>query len=349
MKALIYYIIFILTVSLTSCEEDALVPSMADKQFAKENPDMSKPLISDYKNNYGISIVYEFDLVHDYLFSFSDKNAVVAWNRLSINQFNSEQVDYGLEKLDELVFTYFKDEVAFQGNTYKSDFMKRLFPRAVFVVDSLAGEYKNLGQYIGELNNYESSKYFSFIWNDFEPMFAFNKDILSKATPQTISKYRNSIMYCLLSELFIGRKLYNDLPVSFFESVAGLYGASVNDLAIEENAEIIENGPRKYYAPEWYMSQGFVMTSDSPAAGYGTVTPYARLLDISRNYSFPDRERDLRNILHVIICETDKNNIRNYFKVNPLLPRIQTMILALYGYGIDVAAINPAIEEYFNE
>lgn len=341
------YILFLAVFGFTSCTEDELTPSLADQPSAKDHPDMSKPLIAQYKNDYGISIVYQFDTTADFLFSFHNKVSIDAWKRLSIKQFTPDNVDYGLEKLEELFLTYFKDEVTFNGETIRSDFKRKSFPKTIFIVDSLAGSYSSLGQYLKEPNGYETEKYYSFLWNDYEPMLAFNSKILT-TNAANLNKYRNSILYCFLSSLFINRDLYSQLPESFFEPVSELYDTSVNDLATEEEAPTTGTGSVLYYDPAWYTSKGFALTSNSPTGSSGTTTNYTKLLRTTNSYHFPDRKRDFRNILHVIIYETNVTNIRNYFKNDVILPRIQTLIERLYDYGIDVAAINPATTEYFN-
>lgn len=348
MKKLIYTL-FLGVMLFAACSEEDLEPSMADKPSATETPDMTKPLIAAYKNNYDVNIIYRFADSTDFLFSFQDKNSVTSWKKTEIGQLSDMQVDYGLQMLDSLVLHYFKDETVFQGETYHPDFKRKSFPRKIFLVDSLGGGYSTLGQTIGELNDYESQGYFSFLWNGFEPMFAFNGILLSGASEKNILKYRNSALYGFLSALFVDRGVYDDFPAAFFEPVADLYGTSINELAREENAEVYTYGPRYYYLPEWYTSKGFALTNSSPGSAYGTETKYTTVLDTTRTMNFPLRDRDFRNMLHVMICETDTDNIRNYFSNEIFAGRMRILIEEMYRRGIDVFAINPTMKEFFND
>ncbi len=348
MKKLIY-ILLLGMASLAGCSEDNPVPSLADTPSLTEFPDMTKPLIAAYKNDYDVNIIYRFNDSTDFRFALGDKGSVTNWKKLEIKQLSDASVDYGLKMLDSLVLKYFKDEVEFRGETFRPDFKRERFPRKLFLVDSLGGGYSSLGQTISELNDAESQGYFSFLWNGFEPMFGFNSTLLATATSKNIQKYRNSALYGFLSALFVARGVYDEFPAAFFEPVADLYGTSVNELAREEEAEVYKNGPRYYYLPEWYMSKGFALTNNSPGSAYGVETKYTTALDTARTMTFPLRERDFRNMLHVMICETNQENIRNYFRNDVFIGRMRILIEEMYRRGIDVFAINPAAEEFFND
>lgn len=348
MKKIIYTLL-LGAVLFAACAEDDLLPSMADKPSATEEPDMTKPLIAAYKNDYDVNIIYRFTDSTDFLFALGDKGNVENWKETVIKQLPDSLVDYGLRMFDSLVLKYFKDEVEFRGEMYRPDFKRKSFPRKIFLVDSLGGGYSGLGQVIGELNDAESQGYFSFLWNVFEPMFAFDSTLLTGASAKMILKYRNSMLYGLLSALFVDRGVYYEFPTVFFEPVADLYGTSVNELALEEEAEVYKSGSRYYYLPEWYMSKGFAMTNDSPGSAYGTETKYTTTLDTTRTLNFPLRDRDFRNMLHVMICETKADYIRKYFQNDLFVSRMRIMIGEMYRRGIDVFAINPVMEEFFND
>lgn len=341
------YILLCVMGVLFSCGEDELSPSGADKLPDRENPDMSKPLIADYKNKYDVSIIYRFV---NYRFRFGDENDVKVWEHLKIKLLEDESVDYGLQMLDSVILHYFKDEICFNGETFYPDFKQKFFPKALYLVDSLGGNYSNLYQYMEELNDKESEKYFSYVWNGFEPMFAFNYGILSKASSKDMLKYRNSALYSFISTLLIDRGALKEFPAEFFEPVKNLYGTSINSLAWEEDAPVYSKFRRYYYTPEWYMSKGFALTNNFPKGrGSGKTTAYTTALDTTRNLTFPNRERDLRSMLHVLICENDPSNIDTYFRQEAIQERMRILIRELYKRGIDVFAINAATKEFFND
>lgn len=347
MKRLIFLLLILC--AYASCSEEDLSPSGLDKVPVRENPDMSKPLIAAYKNLYDVSIIYQFDIESDFKFAFNEVNDATAWDDLQIKQYGTDNIDYGLEMVDSVVLKYFKDEIDFQGEHYVADLKSTYFPKTIFLVDSLGGGYKSLGQYLGELNNAESEKSFTYIWNGYESMFAFNKKLLSSATETEMTRYRNSALYSFLSCMFIDKHALDGFPAEFFESVNDLYGKSVNDLAREEEAEVIKTGSKYYYSPEWYMSKGFGLTNKSPLQTSGVETKYTSVLDTTKVMNFPDRSRDFRNLLHVLICETKRENLEKYFNGPVITDRMNIMLRELYRRGIDMESINPVTVKYFTE
>lgn len=339
--------ILLLSLSVFACQEDDLTPSGLDELPARERPDMSKPMIAEYKNKYDVSIIYQFDTESDFKFAFREEHKALAWDKVEIKQYDASGVDYGLEMLDSVVLKYFKDDIEFQGETFHPDFKAKNFPKAIFLVDSVGGSYQALGQYLGELNDAESDKSYTCLWNGYEPLFAFNPTLLGGL--DDLTRQRNSALYCFLSAIFINRGVYDEFPSEFFEPVADLYEKSVNELAVEEEAEVIKYGPRYYYSAEWYMSKGFALTNESPVSLSGTETKYNAALDTTKVMNFPNKGRDFRNLLHVMICETKRENLEQYFKSPVIISRMQIMIREMYRRGIDVEAINGVAYQYFTE
>jgi len=333
-------------------KEEILTPSNADETTLIEYPDMSKPLVSQYKNDYNVSIVYRFNDVTDFRFAFMDRVSVTNWNKVNIQKVDENAPDYALQMLDSLVLKYFNDEIVFQGQTFTSDFRKTYFPKHIFVADSISGSYSAIGQKLGELNLYETEKYYSFLWNGYEPMFAFNKAVLSVASASGILKYRNSMLYCFLSELFMQKGIHNQFPAAMYEPVVSYYGTSINDLAESEGVARNYSGPGNryvHYDPVWYNAKGFALTNRSPfsISTYSNTTSYKATLDSTATLTFPDKDRDFRNLLHVMICENSVSNIQTYLFDEVFKARMRIFIEEMYKRGIDVFLVNPAMKQYF--
>ncbi|WP_430815148.1 hypothetical protein [Carboxylicivirga sp. RSCT41] len=364
MKQYLYILGLILLFS--SCEkEEALSPSGLDEVAPKsEEVDMTKDLIAKWNNDYGVKICYDFDVKTDFMFALQERQELDTWKKDTLKLFNAESIDYGLRMLDSMVLRFFKPQLELNGKMIANDFIKNYFPRHIFIVDSIGSSSTNYnsyshGPYIHEPDNYEYyGHYYSILQNGYEPAFAFNYESLhglDKDAVTGIKKYRNSMLYCFISSLLIEKKAIDLLPAELFEPVAALYLEDVDDLAEEEDAPVWDrfgwgNERYMYYEPQWYINKGLVLTNSSPVATkvYGNVTMYTTILGLDSPKTIPDKERDVRNLLHLLIYETNTDNLESYYTGKVIVQRVRLMIEELYKMGIDIYEINPAAKHFFD-
>lgn len=354
-------LVILIFLFLCGCSEAVLERSTPPTLLLTEEPDVTIPFVKQMKEDYGINVIYHFHDTMDFRFTMADKNLIGNWNNIHFKKFNEkEDALFGIDYLEKYIFCYFKKELYFNNEVLNNEILTTIIPRHIFVVDSLYGMHSSVGQYLVELNESESEEYFSFIWNGFEPMFAFNAKILEGKTEKEMLKFRNSALYAFISHLLIDKELYKELPVDFFEVVSYLYGTNIKDKATEDNAPTIDRynsqgvsmGPY-WYAGSWYTSLGLAITNHSPEANtgvYSRETAYDQILLINKKtLNFPTKIKDLRNMLHVVICEDNIENLYKYYiNDNPIfINRMKILIRQMYHWGIDVYAINPSMREFY--
>ena len=145
------------------------------------------------------------------------------------------------------------------------------------------------------------------------------------------------------------RGLAEDIPDAFYSSVSHLHGISIDSIAEQEPELPVGTGMNnQYYTPEWYIGLGMVLTEKSPNANtYGAVLE--RRIRKGGKYKFPDKERDFRNFINLIVCETEEN-LAKYYLPSPVFKERLLIIMDLLGtWGVDVLKINPALEMFKSE
>ncbi|MCG8580496.1 MAG: hypothetical protein MI866_11290 [Bacteroidales bacterium] len=365
MKQYIYILGFLLL--LSACEKEApLSPSgLDDTPFLSEQIDMSKPLVAQWYNDYGIKICYDFNIDADFKFVMQQRLVANAWKLDTFKLFSADRIDYGLQMMDSLVLRYFiEPQAMFNGEKVEPyhNFIKDYFPKHLFIADSLATNFEDRstppGTIIGEPDNREAYQtYYSFRFNGFEPAFAFNYDRLNGLDSEAVEgilKYRNSMLYCFISILLTDKKAIDLLPVELFEPVEEYYNRSLDPMVEDGDAPVWDQYGMnmEYYMfiePEWYINLGFVLTNSSPnrTGIYGNTTVFKTNMRLSNDLVFPGRERDIRNLLHLLIYETNAENLETYYTGQIIVERVRLFIKELYKMGIDVYEINPAARHFF--
>ena len=88
------------------------------------------------------------------------------------------------------------------------------------------------------------------------------------------------------------------------------------------------------------------LTMNSPKRS--AASSYQQRLQTNNSLKFPDRERDFRNFICVMVF-TKESDLRNYYLPSPLFcERMRIVMDLLESWGVDVLKINPALA-MFNE
>lgn len=70
MKKWIFIYILVCVLGFSACNEDEIKPSYADEERLEGLLDLSKPLVKEYKEKYGVNILYNFHDTLDFKFRF---------------------------------------------------------------------------------------------------------------------------------------------------------------------------------------------------------------------------------------------------------------------------------------
>ena len=318
----------------SSCEEEEVKPSFADEERLEKLLDLSKPLVKEYKEKYNVNILYDFHDTLDFKFGFYTLNPNQSWSKIDVTHLDSvEVVDYALEKLDEMVFAYLKE-----------NFKKRL-PYKMLLADIIELGNTTPDNLISEPDSPESGTVTA-IGNPYSYMFAFNKESIESFSEAKIKTLRDVKLYHLISYVINKDNLYSEIPDAFYAPVNGLHGESVDSLAAAEEVLPVGTGPyAKYYTPDWYMSLGMALTVNSPKKS--ASTNYQMRLSINSSLKFPDNQRDFRNFLYVMIFSKKTDLEKYYLPSEVFSERMRIAMETLEDWGIDVLKINPALEMFY--
>ena len=335
MKKWTFIYILVCVFGFSACNEDEIKPSYADEERLEGLLDLSKPLVKEYKEKYGVNILYNFHDTLDFKFGFYSTTSNALWSNLVIHHLNSaEVVDYALEKLDEMVFTYFKDE------------FKQRLPYKMLLSDIVELGASNPDNLMAESDVVETGTV-SVIGNTYSYMFAFNEEAMESFAEAKLKSLRDVKLYHLISHVVKQHNLYKEIPEDFYAQVDYLHEESVDTVAMMEDELPVGTGPyARYYTPEWYMGLGMALTMNSPKRS--AASSYQQRLQTNNSLKFPDRERDFRNFICVMVF-TKESDLRNYYLPSPLFcERMRIVMDLLESWGVDVLKINPALA-MFNE
>lgn len=327
------FIIFMCAV-FSACDEEEVKPSYVDEDRIEDLLDLSKPLVKEYKEKYGKNILYSFNDTLDFKFGFYTTSTNTHWMNLVIHHLDSmEVVDYALEQLDEMVFSYFND-----------DFRQRL-PHKMLLADIVElGGTTNLDGLMAE-SDVEETGAVTVIANDYSYMWAFNKASMESFSETKLKDLRNVKLYHLIAWVLNKYNLYEEVPEAFYAEVNYLHEQSIDSIALLEDELPVGTGPyAKYYTPEWYMGLGMALTLNSP--NNTASSNYAIRLQCNKSLKFPDKKRDFRNFVCVMVFSTEAN-LQKYYLPSPLFcERMRMAMQLLEGWGVDVLKINPALEMF---
>ena len=326
-------IAILFSVGFISCDEENISPSYADEDRIEELLDMSKPLVKEYKERYGINILYKFNDTLDFKFGFYTTSVNPHWQNVTIHHLDSvEAVDFALEQLDAMVFAYFMDE------------FKQRLPRKLLLADIVETGSINPDNLMSE-SDVEEEGTVTVIANEYSYLLAFNKKSMESFSEARLKDLRDVKLYHLISYVMNKYDLYQKIPEEFYSEVNYLHGESVDSIAAQEDELPVGAGPyRNYYTSEWYMGLGMALTMHSP--NKSASSSFDLRLRIGNSLYFPDRERDFRNFLCVMIF-TDEDDLRKYYLPSVLFcDRMRVAVRLLQDWGVDILKINPALEMF---
>lgn len=336
MKNWTFIYLLISVICFSACDEDDIKPSYADEDRLEGLLDLSKPLVKEYKEKYGVNILYNFDDTLDFKFGFYPDPSHGYWEKIGITCLDSvESVDYALEKLDEMVFSYFNDE-----------FKKRL-PYKMLLADIVEIEApSNPDHLMGESDVSESGTV-TVIANNYSFMLAFNKKSMESFSDAKLKNLRDVKLFHLICYVVNKHNLYEEIPEAFYTDVDYLHGESVDSVAIKEEVLPVGSGPyARYYTPEWYIGLGMALTMNSPKTGVSSN--YQQRVQKDNALKFPDRKRDFRNFVCVMVFTGESDLRKYYWSSEVFCERMRIAMKLLENWGVDVLKINPALS-MFNE
>lgn len=326
--------ILLACVGFAACSEDDINPSYADEERLEGLLDLSKPLVKEYKEKYGKNILYSFNDTLDFKFGFYTTSANTRWMNIVISHLDStEVVDYALEKLDEMVFSYFNDD------------FKQLLPHKILLADIIdLGGTSNPDELMGE-SDVEEEGSVTVIANDYSYMFGFNKASMETFSESKLKNLRDVKLYHLIAYVLNKYDLYERIPDDFYSDVNYLYEQSIDSIAVQEEELPVGSAPYKnYYTPEWYMGLGMALTLNSP--NKMATSSYKSRISVGESLYFPDKKRDFRNFVCVMIF-TSESNLRTYYLPSTLFcQRMRIAMQVIQDLGVDILRINPALEMF---
>lgn len=337
MKLYTYCLLLVALVGLHGCyDEDKLSPTPLEEDRLLELLDMDKPLVRKMKESYGVNLLTRFSDTLDFYFGLYDRGAWNIWNAILIRHLPAEHTDFALEKFDEMVMGYFKND----------EFIKRCFPRKILLTKEILGNVTVPDPFVMEPDNREVSS-MTAIGTNYVYAFGFDKEIIDVLKPSLLELLRNTKLYCFVSWLYEHNNLYADIPEEFYGLVDGLHREKLANIATREpESPIVEFDGGEYYSVEWYIGKGMALTQNSPVSAVGMA--FNQRLKVDESVSFPTKERDFRNFLNVIFCETEAN-IRTYYLESEVFKRRMRIVLDLLkSYGIDFTGSKPVLKEFYN-
>lgn len=348
--------VLLLAIGLIACnQEDQLTPSNIDEDRLSELIDLSKPLVKEYKENYDVNILLNFNDTLDFKFGLWQNSIKDMWANFKISHVNEGNEDETLGLFDEIVLQAFQDDITAPakvgGQTYHSEFKKKYFPHKILLADTITTDgKKNCPDVMlaeAEVMAVTEDTWYA-LWNGYEQIFAVSKPQWDKLTVTNKNNVKKRMFFSFLVNIINEKKLYSQIPEAFFTPVEGLHNKDIKALALVEDAPT-HPSDTSCISVQWYIDKGMALLKNSPVV---TSSSFAYRLNKSSALYFPNRERDVRNFLNVIICEnatTNSGPVRGYYLKSPLFKqRMKVMIETLYSWGIDVFKINPVMEEFYN-
>ncbi|MEG2341184.1 MAG: hypothetical protein RSB69_10605 [Odoribacter sp.] len=335
MKNYIFFLLFVIVFSLHGCNrEDDLTHTPFEEDRLLGLLDMNHPLVKSIKEDLGIYLLTQFSDTLDFKFGLYAKGTWGNWDNIEIVHQPAEDVAFALEQFDRMVFSYFDNE----------EFNKRCFPRKILIAKEIIGDVLAPDVILREPDNQEVGSW-SAIGGKYSYLFAFDRSVFGVLDPEQIASLRNVKLYCFISWLYNYNDLYKEIPEEFYALTEGLHREKLATIARTEDPSPIEKGR---YNVNWYIGKGMAITKNSPSQT--TSNDFLNRLKIYSNdqLAFPSKERDFRNFLNVIFCETEQNIRTYYLGAEIFKKRMQMVLNLLKSYGIDFTETKPVLKEFYH-
>ncbi|MGN0281584.1 MAG: hypothetical protein ACI4B3_04690 [Prevotella sp.] len=335
MKKILTILCLATAMGLQSCsDEEALSPSYADTDRIPGLLDTSIPTVKEYKDNYGINMLYQFNDTLDFKFGFYQNSTNWIWHNIIVTKLDTkEKIDYAFDRFNEDITPYFNDT------------FKQMMPKKILMADMVEVE-TNPDNLMKESDVMETGTV-GVMASKFSYMFAYNMEAMESFNATKLANMRKTKLFHLICTVITNNNLYDEMPADFSSEVKHLYGASIDSLALEEAELPVGTGPyASYYLPSWYIEMGFPITLHSPYSSAGSN--FQQRLRKGYSLSIPTFERDLRNFVCAMVFETEAN-IKTYYLPSELFcNRMRIALETMKKWGIDVEAINPAMKLFLD-
>lgn len=280
-------------------KEDDLTPSAKDKDRIVNLLDMSKPLVAEYYDKYGVAILTDFDDNIDLRFTLSTYWVQRSWAAVEINHVEREtEIDSILNILEnDILSCFYEGELDYMGlgkYFFHSDFAfrEKYFPNKILLCNNLVSNFGfNTGTFLESVNRLSESGKGIMHCLENENGIIFNMNLKTMlASEENFQRFRKDMLYCLICSAMNKYDLHEKLPDEFFKASSDYYGRQLGEV-LKEQGEPEEPIIRL----EYLFNYSFICTSTYPGPNPGIMT----------NIYFPDKARDCRIFLdHLMTTET---------------------------------------------
>ncbi len=358
MNKIILLVFTCFSLLFVACEEEAaLSPSNLEINRLDTLVDLSKPLVKEYYEDYNRAILYDFNDTLDFIFHLGRNYMARNWSQLTLIKLKPEQVDSALSYLDTTLFSYFKNEINFNGKTYRSTQIKQWLPRTMLVYHTIEnrGAASTSIPYplMSESDDapYNTSGVLHTLYNDNGFAFAVNPAKYA-ASAITANEIRNDNFYQVLCYVLERRDLYDSISEAFRQISVSYYGRNMVDVYLEDGYELHETSRKLFLAYGetgykdstiiWLSEKGFVFT-DNMKLGSSHYGSDGYLLDTDVFWTY---QEDVRTYVNEIIFGVEEELV---LYAEPTKEKLRILIETFMEWGVDVVAFNPALNVLYNE
>ncbi|WP_099291731.1 MULTISPECIES: hypothetical protein [unclassified Butyricimonas] len=321
-----------------ACEdEDGLSPSGLDVDRVQDLLDWSNPVVKRYYDDYGVALMTDFDENLDIKFNFYESWANRFWRNMEIGKMERKsECDSAIAVLDTAVFRYFKDELEFQGEVYRSDFKKKYFPNKILITNKLIVGTDVSGLIMQTVNRPSKTGAGSTFCQSNDNAIVVNLESgMLNISPEKFEQVTKAILYVMIIYAFEKYDLYSMIPDAFYEFSKPYYGKRVYQVQEELGEE-----QHAISRMEWVENYHMVVTS---------VGPTDNMFGFLATYPIPDAKRDVRICIDHLINPETIDGARVETENAPFVYQLDSrcsikmwyIAQTLIKLGIDVMAISP--------
>lgn len=346
------WISFICLLLLWGCnKEDGLTPSMADTNWA-DSLDLTQPTVKEYYEKYGVGLLTRYNLTTDLLYNMTTSTIQEnSWNTLQVPRLErSSEIDSAFNFLQETLLQYFTND----------DFIREYFPKRILLGREvfLANSSNSICSVCKESDARVSETAINSLHSVFSPIsFAFSCKLDAiYYSEENYYNYKMDNLYMFICYLFEHNDLYDIFGQDFYlpemENCYGrpLTGDESSWLGLGVYVEEGGSPDDQYTSKYWYWNHGFVSTQfcvpvmTTPEGEEDMIRLKTWADGISDQDVFPDKERDVRNLINQMLFVTQEvydsypDVIKNRFSI---------MMKKFDEWGIDIRSINPTMKQAF--